>query len=272
MNRNRPLIGSRRAFTLIELLVVIAIIAILAAILFPVFAQAKAAAKTTATISNLKQMGLGFQMYANDFDDMTVLHETIEPEGVNPDRMFIQQRLYPYVKNLDIVWDAATGQPALADLDGKPMKPAVAGRESWGGWTAYMNLSVNGPGLCGWWSPPEAPSKFNYVRNLSSQENIAQRSAFITTGWPGFGDPWGWYQYINYSAVDPNHDNPSDFWRNQVWIAKDRHRGRIGVSYADGHAGSVPATKVMKPKNVGFWDFYKGDVRAFWGYYLSTTE
>ena len=59
-----------KAFTLIELLVVIAIIAILAAILFPVFAQAKVAAKKTADISNQKQMGLGVFMYATDFDDL----------------------------------------------------------------------------------------------------------------------------------------------------------------------------------------------------------
>ncbi len=57
------------AFTLIELLVVIAIIAILAAILFPVFAQAKAAAKNAKTISNQKQIGLGFALYHGDNDD-----------------------------------------------------------------------------------------------------------------------------------------------------------------------------------------------------------
>lgn len=56
-------------FTLIELLVVIAIIAILAAILFPVFAQAKEAAKKTACLSNLKQISLGNLMYATDYDD-----------------------------------------------------------------------------------------------------------------------------------------------------------------------------------------------------------
>jgi len=59
-----------RGFTLIELLVVIAIIAILAAILFPVFAQAKAAAKKTASLSNVKQTSLGVIMYNGDYDDM----------------------------------------------------------------------------------------------------------------------------------------------------------------------------------------------------------
>src|SRR5579862_7792696 len=60
---------TRRAFTLIELLVVIAIIAILAAILFPVFAQARASARQVSCISNVKQFSLGVLMYAQDYDE-----------------------------------------------------------------------------------------------------------------------------------------------------------------------------------------------------------
>jgi len=59
----------KRAFTLIELLVVIAIIAILAAILFPVFAQAKVAAKKTADLSNIKQIGVASALYEGDYED-----------------------------------------------------------------------------------------------------------------------------------------------------------------------------------------------------------
>ncbi|MES2462938.1 MAG: prepilin-type N-terminal cleavage/methylation domain-containing protein, partial [Armatimonadota bacterium] len=59
----------RSGFTLIELLVVIAIIAILAAILFPVFAQAREKARTTACLNNMKQMGTGAMMYAQDYDE-----------------------------------------------------------------------------------------------------------------------------------------------------------------------------------------------------------
>ncbi|RYG45286.1 prepilin-type N-terminal cleavage/methylation domain-containing protein [bacterium] len=60
----------KKAFTLIELLVVIAIIAILAAILFPVFAQAKLAAKKTAGLNATKQIGLATNIYINDVDDV----------------------------------------------------------------------------------------------------------------------------------------------------------------------------------------------------------
>src|SRR5437016_5406048 len=72
--RSRPLrtYGSqkaRRGFTLIELLVVIAIIAILAAILFPVFAQARERARMSACLSNMRQIGTGMMMYAQDYDE-----------------------------------------------------------------------------------------------------------------------------------------------------------------------------------------------------------
>lgn len=87
----------RRAFTLIELLVVIAIIAILAAILFPVFAQAKKAAKKTADLSNTKQLGVGMQLYLTDFDDIyPPSNHRLDPGVVE---MHWSWMVLPYMKN-----------------------------------------------------------------------------------------------------------------------------------------------------------------------------
>lgn len=79
----------RRAFTLIELLVVIAIIAILAAILFPVFAQAREAARSTACLSNLKQIGNSVMMYSQDYDELYPMGTYGGPRNweVNPDQL-----------------------------------------------------------------------------------------------------------------------------------------------------------------------------------------
>lgn len=76
-HRGRYKMKSRLAFTLIELLVVIAIIAILAAILFPVFAQARRAAKQTTCISNSRQIGLAQMMYTNDHDGMLTPYQSV---------------------------------------------------------------------------------------------------------------------------------------------------------------------------------------------------
>lgn len=93
----------KRAFTLIELLVVIAIIAILAAILFPVFAQAKEAAKKASCLSNTKQMGVANQLYLGDSDDMYVKGYYYELDGPTAGRRVQWAYLFqPYIKNVGI--------------------------------------------------------------------------------------------------------------------------------------------------------------------------
>src|SRR5512142_1370838 len=81
----------KRAFTLIELLVVIAIIAILAAILFPVFAQAKESAKQTQCLMQMKQLGLALAMYENDNDNYwaPAANKTQVGAGFPPQQMWI---------------------------------------------------------------------------------------------------------------------------------------------------------------------------------------
>lgn len=91
----------RAGFTLIELLVVIAIIAILAAILFPVFARAREKARQTSCLSNLKQLDLGVQMYAQDYDERMCCAQTW-CGWKNPLNTQYFQDIGPYVKNWEL--------------------------------------------------------------------------------------------------------------------------------------------------------------------------
>jgi prepilin-type N-terminal cleavage/methylation domain-containing protein len=157
------MVRRKSAFTLIELLVVIAIIAILAAILFPVFAQAKEAAKKTQCLSNLKQVGLAIKLYQNDYDDVNPRHRmcpdlvtdplcslasptvwtgvnevwwapfdnSVAPDAKPPYPHFQDGFLQPYFKNFEIFkcpsdrsWQVGY---AMSYISGGPMgKPASA--------------------------------------------------------------------------------------------------------------------------------------------------
>jgi len=92
----------RRGFTLIELLVVIAIIALLAAILFPVFAQAREKARQTQCLSNLRQIGLGVLQYAQDSDEM-VVHTELGGDRDDAHEYYWGDMLAPYLKNTQIL-------------------------------------------------------------------------------------------------------------------------------------------------------------------------
>jgi len=124
----------RRGFTLIELLVVIAIIAILAAILFPVFAQAKSAAKKSACLSNQRQLGIALTQYISDHDDQLFFFgHDLDPSRVQPTVPFGATRenrwwnqIQPYVKNLDILkCPSDSGQRPHPLEDGQNGRPLV---------------------------------------------------------------------------------------------------------------------------------------------------
>ncbi len=106
--------SGERAFTLIELLVVIAIIAILAAILFPVFAQAKEAAKKAAGLSQMRQLGLAVQIYAGDYDDTFVPSTNYDASTADPARIWTTA-MFSYVKNKQIFVAPGSSTSQYAD-------------------------------------------------------------------------------------------------------------------------------------------------------------
>lgn len=220
-----------KAFTLIELLVVIAIIAILAAILFPVFAQAKRAAKTASTISNLKQLVTSGLMYSDAYDDVVHPHELTTPpfSGSNPAGYYIY--IEPYVKNRDILWDPQRGK-AVDSLSNSDYV-----------WSNFVTLSLNRNGWSSWetW-----PGWIRSYRVMSSQEDIAQRCAYVITARPT--NLQQGYNFTSDEAACPVVVNPTAVTNTRfqrVYLAAGAHNNQIISAYGDGHAGKVNRAKVM---------------------------
>ena len=218
----------QRGFTLIELLVVIAIIAILAAILFPVFAQAKRAAKGSVAISDAKQMALAQIMYAGDSDDFFA--PTVQfpggPGATNSGDMytwsFLQQ---PYMKSWGVLLDP-TG----------PVSTQNNAADSGGGYNAFALYGL-------WGMPPERSA--NGLGATAANWTFGQQAAgrAMTGGqlwyYDGIGGvsnwktDWASYGYVHSTAANPGAGNVSSLSTTSV---------------------ANPADEVMIAQS-GTWDF-----------------
>jgi prepilin-type N-terminal cleavage/methylation domain-containing protein/prepilin-type processing-associated H-X9-DG protein len=219
----------RRGFTLIELLVVIAIIAILAAILFPVFARARENARRTSCASNLKQLGIGLMMYAQDNDETLPKVYITNHAGEFPGGkwfaspydhwLFWPQIAYTYTKSLDMLYCPSRPLPNAANR-------AVAnyGANSWIMPVATENGINRLPSLT---RPSQTYLIFDsgsfYLRPISTNSVKLPKS----------------YNYLPGSKATlvargqditgmTNDTYESDF-------EKGRHFGGVNIGYADGH-------------------------------------
>jgi prepilin-type N-terminal cleavage/methylation domain-containing protein/prepilin-type processing-associated H-X9-DG protein len=233
-----------RGFTLIELLVVIAIIAILAAILFPVFAQAREKARATSCLSNCKQIGLGIAMYNQDYDGVTFNNPYPGPggyDGTTPSlSIFWTEAIMPYIKSQQIFScpsnSGTTGTANYPVIDYKVMyglNEFVLGRQSWQGGVPVSEAALDAPAEIG----------------------------VLGDTWTDASGTWGQIWSSFGCGADLNNDgkneyywcssNPATPWWN---YGVPRHTGGINVVFFDGHAKfSGPPAK--NPNAVGDYDY-----------------
>jgi len=246
----------RSGFTLIELLVVIAIIAILAAILFPVFAQAKAAAKKTSAISNFNQIDKGVLMYENDNDDLYPVHKYADPATGNAtgnrvgwQPIMWRELVEPYIKNgmepftdvsdpADGVVDSipkggvfqAVGHPTGRDLI-EMHHGLTTGRVEWpgsAGMAAYPFKPLSQTALS---RPAETAmlmeKGYNPDWDTGADEIYSYWWAWQDGSWPPPLRGWA-------SITDCDGSN----WPC-AWMPRYRYTGTTPVAYADGHVKAV---------------------------------
>jgi len=173
----------KRAFTLIELLVVIAIIAILAAILFPVFAQAKDAAKKSVLISNVKQMATGAQIYLTDSDDTFPMAFSRRADGT-----WRYGTLHPTPANVVNVggWDAADIVSQSQNQWANSLNPYIKSYDMYSG-PAQQAVTIPGDTFTPGVKPAEVGLTMNglfHTMNASAINNPSLAVAF----WSGAGN------------------------------------------------------------------------------------
>jgi len=245
----------RRAFTLIELLVVIAIIAILAAILFPVFAQAKAAAKKTVAVSDVKQLALASLMYSTDFDDNYCAEGQAQPSNNWGWQMTWQMETLPYIKNTGIFLAPGDNHKNDRTFDTGPMfsfpgNGVFAGTcsPSWQGWFAVGPIQSSRTWVGNWQNAMSVTSvPLSSETILFATRFKMSPQSWMQGGIDGIYSPWA-TTLMASDGVDAGNSLPGE--KNGMFAAPVPDYN--GVIY-DGWAGSSPFafcdghSKSMKP-------------------------
>lgn len=224
-----------RGFTLIELLVVIAIIAILAAILFPVFAQAREAARRSACTSNMKQVALAITMYAQDYDEvLPVQGDPANPAGdvanyaASPLAVWINAA-QPYAKNAGIWWC-----PSATRHSGAP--PNGASDSNY-----WYNGQASGKALAAIQRPAESVLfvEWKYRTNITGQRPYANQTCPPPMG-AGSSCPDTWHPNSEWGSNHVTGD-PA-----QAGIGANANVRGAPYPYADGHVKFMRTSQVMQ--------------------------
>jgi prepilin-type N-terminal cleavage/methylation domain-containing protein/prepilin-type processing-associated H-X9-DG protein len=240
-----------RGFTLIELLVVIAIIAILAAILFPVFARAREAARGTSCRSNLRQIGAAMMMYAQDYDEMLFPYRTrarnpfAGQPGVSAfaaNRTFFNHLLDPYIKNAG-VWKCPSNPNAwvnidTANLDTEPAFQSYGGQNSYAANALYCFPADLGLPMAAMNAPADTVVLVDgsyYGASFLGQ--TANTSSEYPSYWKNLGNSYLFRWRGGARAVPSDEEAES--------LIKGRHAEMLNCLFADGHVKAIRYRRVM---------------------------
>lgn len=254
----------KSAFTLIELLVVIAIIAILAAILFPVFAQAKEAAKKITCLSNQKNIGLAMMMYATDYDDNLNLLQIIDPVTYGQTRWF--DMIYPYIKNGDkfAFNNKANGQGGIFSCPSYPQKQDAEYGVHMFLFPETVPWANGGQPSCGG-SPCSAKSTTSIDAPADKIVMLEKGLNDGNTSWLQFmPDQWAWTGTVLPNMVSngkydlqwdcdfaPSSATPTFAnWGQCSMMPRYRHNRVANVIFADGHAKGMNKGQIDWVKNI----------------------